>query len=125
MDPNEPVADLSEQMSQLGRSVAALDGSVTELRRQVQGLGGRVTAQGESLGQRITEQGESLGARIAAQGESVGERIASVEQQLAVVKSNYATKADLLEVKNSIIMWLVSAVFLAQVIPLLVKRLGG
>ncbi|HWZ47584.1 MAG TPA: hypothetical protein VNX00_05130, partial [Herbaspirillum sp.] len=43
---------------------------------------------------------------------------------LAVIKSNYATKADIAEAKTSIIMWVVSVVLLAQVFPVILKKFG-
>jgi hypothetical protein len=36
----------------------------------------------------------------------------------------YATKADVTEAKNSIIMWVVSAILLAQLMPALLKKFG-
>lgn len=52
------------------------------------------------------------------------EDLSSVKMDLAVIKSNYATKADIAEAKNSIIMWVVSAVLLAQVLPAILKKFG-
>lgn len=52
------------------------------------------------------------------------ERLIALERDLAVVKSNYATKSDIAEAKNSIIMWVVSAVLLAQLLPALLKKFG-
>ena len=37
---------------------------------------------------------------------------------------NIATKADVAEAKNSIIMWCVSAVLLAQLLPAILKKFG-
>lgn len=47
-----------------------------------------------------------------------------LQTDLAVLKSNYATKADVAEAKNSIIMWVVSAILLAQLLPPLLKKFG-
>ncbi|ANN71528.1 hypothetical protein BAU08_09435 [Bordetella bronchialis] len=47
-----------------------------------------------------------------------------VKQDLAVIRSNYATQANVeavkssvAEAKSAIIMWVVGAIFLAQVLP--------
>ena len=74
-------------------------------------------------------------ARLEALTEKNGERLAVIERDIAVMKSNYSTKEDLAalrgdmkaaiaEAKNTIIMWVVSALFLAQVFPALLKKLG-
>jgi hypothetical protein len=53
------------------------------------------------------------------------QEVSKLVQEVAVIKSNYATKADVLEAKNSLIMWVVSAFVLTQLLPFLLKKLGG
>jgi hypothetical protein len=68
-----------------------------------------------------------LGTEVVKLGtdvEGLTARMYAVEKDLAVIKSNYATKTDVVEAKNSVIMWVVSAIFLAQVLPALIKQLG-
>ncbi|HEX4510281.1 MAG TPA: hypothetical protein VH328_09390 [Burkholderiaceae bacterium] len=52
------------------------------------------------------------------------DRLTDIERDLSVVKSSYATRADVAEAKASIVLWMVSVVFLAQLLPVLPKRLG-
>lgn len=67
-------------------------------------------------------------AKLEALAEKTGERLAALDRDLAVIKSNYATREDVAalrgemkaavaEAKNSIILWVVAAVFLAQLLP--------
>lgn len=56
--------------------------------------------------------------------EKIAERLDTLERDVAVIKSNYATRADIWDARNSILMWLVSAVLLAQVMPALLKNCG-
>jgi hypothetical protein len=43
---------------------------------------------------------------------------------MAVVKANYATKTDVLEARHSIVMWIVSAILLAQLLPPVLRKFG-
>lgn len=47
------------------------------------------------------------------------ERIVNIERDVAVMRSNYATGKDVSDSKNSIIMWVVGAIFIAQLLPIL------
>ncbi len=56
------------------------------------------------------------------------ERLARVESELtaikvdvAVIKANGATNADVAEAKSSIIIWVSAAIFLAQLLPAVLK----
>jgi hypothetical protein len=74
-------------------------------------------------------------AKLESLAERTGDRLAVIEKDLAVIRSNHATKEDVAalrgdmkasvaEAKNSIIMWVVSAILLAQLLPPLLKRFG-
>lgn len=63
-------------------------------------------------------------AKLEALADKTMERLGALERDLAVIKSNYATKADISEAKNSIVMWVVSAILLAQLLPGLLKKFG-
>ena len=67
---------------------------------------------------------EARVAKLEALAEKTGERLASLERDVAVIKSNYSTKADVSEAKNSVIMWVVSAILLAQLLPAILKKFG-
>lgn len=67
---------------------------------------------------------ESRVAKLETIAEKTSERLAALDRDVAVIKSNYATKSDIAEAKNSIIMWVVSAILLAQLLPPLLKKLG-
>ena len=70
-------------------------------------------------------------AKIEALAEKTDARLHAIEHRLTRIETkqdeftkHYATKADLTDAKNSIIMWVVSAVLLAQLLPALLKKYG-
>ena len=74
---------------------------------------------------------EARVAKLESLAEKTSERLNSVDLKLARIDAkqdeftkHYATKADLTEAKNSIIMWVVSAILLAQLLPALLKKFG-
>ena len=52
------------------------------------------------------------------------DRLAAIELDLGILKATSATKSDLAEAKTTIILWVVSAVILAQILPGLLKKFG-
>lgn len=71
--------------------------------------------------------GEERGSMLIKRVATLEQQMSVVQTDLAVIRSNYATKEDVSNAKNSIILWVVSAIFLAQVLPSLlvfVKQLA-
>lgn len=66
-------------------------------------------------------------ARVEALEQSAQEtreRLIRIEAKQDEFIKHYATKADLTEAKNSVIMWVVSAILLAQLLPAILKKFG-
>jgi uncharacterized coiled-coil protein SlyX len=97
-----------------------LEGRVAELAQGLTDLNRRV---GE-LAQGFADLNKRVG-ELARGFADLNKRLIVVEQDLAIIKATYATKADVLAAKNSVIMWVVSAVLFAQVLPLLLSKLGA
>ena len=62
--------------------------------------------------------------KLEALADKTVERLGTLERDVAVIKSNYATRADISDAENSIVMWVVSAILLAQLLPALLKKFG-
>ena len=65
-------------------------------------------------------------SRIETTLDTVKADLAELKTDVAIIKSNYATHADIAKLetkieasKNSIIMWVVGAIFLAQLLPMI------
>lgn len=75
---------------------------------------------------------EARVAKLEAIAEKTGERLAQIDVRLNRIESkqdeftkHYATKADLTDAKNSIIMWVVGAILFAQLLPAILKKIGA
>lgn len=67
---------------------------------------------------------ETMVAQLEVQGGKIVERLGALERDVALIKSNYATRADVAEAKNSVITWVGSAVLLAQLLPVFLRIPG-
>lgn len=61
---------------------------------------------------------------LEAQFDKLSELLGTLERDVAVIKSSYATRADVVEARTSVIIWLVSAILLAQVISAMLEKFG-
>lgn len=84
--------------------------------------------------------------KLEVLAENTSNRLYALERDVAIIKANGATKADIAELrsefkidiaklrsdmvsaiaeaKTSTVLWVVGAIFLAQVLPMLLNRLG-
>lgn len=51
--------------------------------------------------------------------------IAAMKRDIGILKATSATKSNLAEAKSAIIVWVVGAIFVAQLLPALLKLLTG
>lgn len=67
------------------------------------------------------EQFFNLSSQIA----DLAKRADLTNQRLAVIESNYATRADVLESRNSLVMWIIGLGLFTQLAPYALKALLG
>jgi ribosome-interacting GTPase 1 len=81
--------------------------------------------------------------KLEVMAEKTSDRLYALERDVAIIKANGAMKADIAELKadiaelkgeltsaiaqakTGITLWVVSTIFLAQVLPMLLSKLGG
>lgn len=71
-------------------------------------------------------------SKLEAGAQDVRERLVKIDTRLEHIEKEMATnmatkdfvRATVMEAKNSIVMWLVSAILLAQLLPALLKKFG-
>ena len=62
--------------------------------------------------------------RMEKRIEKLESSLAAIELDLGILKATCATKSDLAEAKTTIILWVVTAIILAQILPGLLKKFG-
>lgn len=78
---------------------------------------------------------EARVSKLEGIAEKTNASLAALDRDLAILKvevtsfkqeavRTFATKADVAEAKYTIIVWIVSSVFLAQLLPFLLKKFG-
>ncbi|USX21884.1 hypothetical protein NHH82_06925 [Oxalobacteraceae bacterium OTU3REALA1] len=70
----------------------------------------------------VVESGDA--ARMESRVEKLEDRLAAIKLDLGILKATSATKSDLAEAKATIILWVVTAVILAQILLGLLKKFG-
>ena len=56
--------------------------------------------------------------------EKLESSLAAIELDVGIIKATAATKSDIAEIKTTIILWVVTAIILAQILPGLLKKFG-
>ena len=67
------------------------------------------------------EEGPPYDGAMEKRIENLESDVASIKLDLGILKATSATKTDLAEAKTSVIIWVVSAIVLAQLLPALLK----
>ena len=62
--------------------------------------------------------------RMEKRIEKIEAELTAIKLDVGIIKATGATKTDLAEVKSSIILWVVTTVVLAQILPVLLKKFG-
>lgn len=62
--------------------------------------------------------------RMEKRIEKLETELAAIKLDLGILKATSATKSDLAEAKTTIILWVVTAVILAQILPGLLRKFG-
>lgn len=72
----------------------------------------------------IDNVSDSRDVRMEKRFEKLESRLAAIELDVGIIKATGATKSDLAGAKTTIILWAVTAVMLAQILPGLLKKSG-
>jgi len=99
-----------------------------------------ITARLEGIGSKLDKSGgppdngdmDARVSKLESAAQDVRERLVKIDTRLDHIEKDLATnmatkdfvRATVTEAKNSIIMWLVSAILLAQLLPALLKKFG-
>lgn len=91
--------------------------SIAQIEEGFYRLGWRGRALEDAINKRAEIPNEARLDRLDNHAEKTDTRIYAIEQDLAVIKSNYVPKADILAMRNSLVNWILSAFILSQIVP--------